>query len=37
MNLGSEDCISGWLAWAINGAFSAAILFNAASSCGGGS
>lgn len=36
-DLGSEERILCWLAWAIKGALSAAILFNAFSSCGGGS
>jgi len=37
MNLGSEDRMFGWLAWAIKGAFSAPVLVNAFSSCAGGS
>jgi len=37
LNLGSLDCISCWLACAINGAFKAEILFNAFSNCAGGS
>lgn len=37
MNLGSEDRMLGWLAWAIKGAFSAPVLVNAFSSCAGGS
>lgn len=37
MNLGRVDCTSGWVAWAINGAFSAAILFKAFSNCAIGS
>lgn len=37
VNLGSEDRIFGWLAWATKGALRADILFNAFSSCGGGS
>lgn len=37
IHLGSEDLMSGWLAWATKGAFRAAVLFNAFSSCAGGS
>lgn len=36
-NLGREDLMFGWLAWATKGALRAGVLFNAFSSCAAGS